>query len=398
MTKICFILLFLLLPISVFCQTSFTKGYVIDNEGNRIDCFLMNRRIENKGEGYTIKFDEKQQQEKINLMKYKEFGIPGKIKFVRSKIRLDVSDDRIKALKDTLNHSVIQEGDAYLQELIGSDMAALYYFFYQGKEYFFFRVEDSGITLLVHKKYKLVLMNDRTTQVLLDDRYKQQLTEYLPCSKNVKSLSYTRNSLMKYFKAYHEEKRIPTILDQNLDKGIFSAEIAATLNEHMLSIDDGNSELMAFERSPSFGFGAGIEYMFPFNRNKFGLYAECSYASFKSSSSPEYSDLLSEISYKAIGFPIGIVYKINISESSKIFIKAGAAPSLILDGSSFSLYRPENSYSIRKTTNLMLSAGYSYGPLSIEARAYTKRNITTPVRESEFEQYSLKLAIRFLSF
>ena len=398
MNKIGFIFILLLFPTSVFCQTRFTEGYVIDNEGNRIDCLLMNRKIENKGEGYTIKFYDKDEYERINIRKYKEFGIPGKSKFVRSKIRLDVSDDRIKTLIDTLNHAVIQEGDAYLQELIGSNEAALYYFFFQGKEYFFFRVGDSGITLLVHKKYRIELLNDQTTKVLLDNRYKRQLEEYLRCSKNVKTLSYTRNSLLKYFKAYHQENDIHTDLEGNFDKAIFSARLSGSLNQHLLSIDEANTELVDFDRRPSFGFGTEIEYMFAFNRNKFGLFAECNYSSFNSISSPDNSDLVFEISYRAIDFPFGIVYKVNLSERSKIYLKVGGAPNLIMEGSSFSLYRPENNYSLRNSTNFLLAGGYSYGPISIEARSYFKRNLTTPTRESEFEQYSLKLGLRFLDF
>ena len=172
MTKKILYILFFLLPIHLFAQTQYEKGYVIDNDGIKKPCWLFNSGMENKGEDYLYKFEKNDKAQKIYIKNFQEFGVEGEIKYVREFIRLDVSGDKINTLNDTIGHSEILDGYGFLLQLVSSKIASLYYFYYEGKEFYFFRVGDSKISYLVFKKYQLDVAIGVTTQILYDNDFK----------------------------------------------------------------------------------------------------------------------------------------------------------------------------------------------------------------------------------
>ncbi|HZL09529.1 MAG TPA: hypothetical protein VFC65_05995 [Prolixibacteraceae bacterium] len=130
MTKKILNILIFLLPIHLLAQTQYEKGYVIDDDEIKNPCWLFNFGMENKGEDYLYKFEKNVKAQKNDIKDFQEFGVEGEIKYVRKFIKLDVSSGQIKTLNDTIGRSDILY--AFLQELVGLELASLYYF-YLGK-------------------------------------------------------------------------------------------------------------------------------------------------------------------------------------------------------------------------------------------------------------------------
>jgi hypothetical protein len=127
-------------PMFLSGQTKFEPGYIISIDGIRKDCFIRNAGMEGKGEGYYYKINKKDKPQKVEVEQIKEFGIEGELRFVRTFIEVDVSGDRIKQYKDTLNHEDIEKGYAYLTHCVYSELASLYSFFNEWKLFYFYLI------------------------------------------------------------------------------------------------------------------------------------------------------------------------------------------------------------------------------------------------------------------
>ncbi len=392
------IILFLLIisPIHLFSQLNYVRGYIIYNDGTRDSCLLLNSGIENKGEDYVFKLLENDDPQVMDVGKIKEFGVEGTIKFISEFIAVDVSNNQIKVIGDTLDHANIEYGNAFLLQLIDSKEASLYYFYYKGKEYFFYSVDDSGIHLLVYKKYFVNVATRIVTDILIDDRYKEQLATYLPCSVNTKLLSYSRKSLIKYFEIYIKEKGGYASVTGVSTKAKLNFKIAGTLNQSSFYIKDGDMLGYDFGKKNTFSYGAELEFLLPFNRNAFGFFTELNYLKYFSTYSDNTPNSETVITYSFIEFPIGIVYNFNFSEKLKFFFKGAFVANLILDESSVSFYRPSNSYDVHSSGYVFIGGGISYSVFSAEARIYSRRDITQDLylRGSVYEQFSIRIAYR----
>lgn len=397
MLKYLFYIIIFSLPLSLFSQNQYEGGYVINSNGVKKACLLFNTGMENTGEDYIYKFEKNDQPQKIDIKNFLEFGVEGKIKYVREFIRLDVSGDQINTLNDTIGRSEILEGYAFLQQLVSSKAASLYYFYYEGKEYFFFRVGDSKISYLVFRKYQVDVALGVTTQILYNNDYKKQLAQFMPCSVNTKSLSYTRKSLLKYFSTYIEGKDgVDNISKSNpTTKGKFNVKIGVAYNQASYYAKDGDIKVIDFGSQSKITYGAELEYLIPFNRNKWGVFSEINFSEFQSTYTDPYAPgVESGINYSFIEFPFGVAYYSNLPNNFRLFVKSGYVPTLISGSSSIYFYNKSNIYELTPATNIFVGLGISYRSFRVEARVYSKRNITQGVfqRGSDYSQFSVRLS------
>jgi hypothetical protein len=286
--------------------------------------------------------------------------------------------------------------DRYLNQCVDSEVASLYSFFNEGKWFYFYQIGNSKIHYLVYKKYEVEVVSGVKTEILYNNRYQYQLAIDMPCSVSTESLSYSLKPLLTYFTNYIEKNNASYKIYGKWSKGKFSVQLAVNYNRTSLYIDDSKLQTRGFEFGMHniLSYGIGLEYLLPYNRNKWGLFAEGSILKFSSTIYDPILDQTSTAYYKFLEFPLGLMYNSNLSSGFKLFIKVGAVPNFVLSDSKVSFYRPENQYELRSSTNAFFGAGISYNRISAEVRTYSTRNITKHLHKqgSEFSQASVRIA------
>lgn len=168
-------------------------------------------------------------------------------------------------------------------------------------------------------------------------------------------------------------------------KGNYNITLRPRLNNSSLSVDNKSKDNKdtQFDTKTGFGFGVEIEYIFPFNNNKWSFTVEPTYQSYKSQKSSTVNDpydgtLTRKIDYKSIEIPLSIRHYIPLNTYSKIFLEASFVANLKLK-SSLEYYINGISMSpveINTRNNVAFGIGYKYNDkFSLQLRFQTNREI-----------------------
>lgn len=399
MKQLLLILTATLLPGFLMAQIKFTPGYIVNNKDEKKACLLLNAGVQHTGENYFYKVHKDSAQVKVDLKRIKAFGVDGGSRFIRKKVQLDISGNQIKQVKDTLNHADWNEGHVFLQEMIASEVASLYYFRYEGREFFFYKKGDSPITNLIYKKYEVGVSSQITTQVLLDNRYKQQLGQNLPCSMKISRLSYTRPSLMRYFKTYIDEQSEEIETESREQKSKIKVQLAILANNTSFALEETKT-LRNYNAGSEMSFGGGIaiEYLFPFNRNKWGLFAEGNYVVTSFSYASNLNTFKYNLDYNFVELPFGLIHYFNVTEDFRLFVKAGMCATFISDDN-FSVGNSDFNRGTTSSTSVIAGFGINYKRLSAEFKYYTTSDIVQndQIYNSDFKQNTFRIAYDLFS-
>lgn len=401
--------MFFAMTLMSVAQTKFKEGYIVSNSHERIDCLIRNLGNEESTSNYEYRLKGSKKVDKITLSKIEEFGIDNELKCVRALILLDVSRDRIPNIKDTVPKW--EEGHAYLKVLVEGELASLYSYYDQGISSFFFSSEDNLMQPLVYKKYYLEVTPNVVQQILYNKTYQDQLDQYLSCDdfNDASKVLYTKKDLVDYFANYHLCKNADyhQYKSAHVKKGILLIKPAINMNTNQLGIRDpiDSAPKVFFEKTNSVGFGAEVEYIFPFSNYKWSVFAEANYLSYATQKvlfdnilNPESYDGYS-LDYKSMDFPIGVSYYLHLNQNNRIYLRGAFVPHFILADSYISFTESrKNDFST--SSRFLFGAGYNFRNLGVEFRYYTPYNITQNIsrRKSDFTQVSLKISYAFKLF
>jgi hypothetical protein len=135
-----------------------------------------------------------------------------------------------------------------------------------------------------------------------------------------------------------------------------------------------------FNQEMSFRLGIELEYILPFNNDKWAILFEPTYQYYNtektfdiSPDSPVARIKTATVEYSSIEFPIGFRHYSHLNDNSRLFFNV-----------SFLFDRPfksninyfDEDYEINSVSNLAFGAGYSYkNTYSIEARLFSTREL-----------------------
>ncbi len=389
-------LVFFLIPAAISAQGGFKSGYIINSSHQKINCLIANYGTENSSMKYVYKLSRKDSLRKVDISNTEEFGINDTKKFIRAKVILEVSDDRITQLSDTAKGLKWIEKYVFLQILVEGKFATLYYYFDEGIDRFFYSTMNTPIEPLIFKKYYLTVTPYHPTTIVLNNAYIRQLEDNLICPETmnpVKNLSYNKKKLIEYFKNYYLCNWTDYKVYGKVNKGKFKLKGGFIFDRSSFFINDGLLEYYDFPVNPGYTGGLEFEYSIPFNRYKWSLFAEVNYHYYKSTISEPALNSETSINYQFIEIPIGISYYFILNKNHKIFIRPGISPNFNINGSYISFYNPENKEEPTPEMNAFIGGGYGFKRLSLEFRYYSSKNITQNLyqRGSEFSQMSLLL-------
>jgi hypothetical protein len=376
MKKIAMLCLFVLIGVNVFAQNKFEKGYFINNDGEKIECFIQNDDWRSNPTYFKYKNNLDSKILTTNSTNVKEFKIGNATKYKRFTVEIDRSSKKTSHLS-TKRTSVFKEETLFLKAVVEGSKASLYSYVDVDLYRYFYTTPNKTAKQLIYKLYRTSKGN-----LGINDLYKKQLKDNFSCSNNTKPPSYHRNSLKYYFINFNNCEAIDTeLIDYTLlgTKSKLRLKVKGGINYSKVDITPLNTSFSTITSTSDYKisprFGLEMEYLLPTNNNRWGFFIEPTYQSFEGVTLGQTRGLLSapdyNVDYKSIELPVGVRYYFPIKNSSDLFINGG----IMLD---FPLDSTVGSLEVRTDTNLFLGFGYEFkNKYSIELRYNSGRNLLT---------------------
>jgi hypothetical protein len=376
----------LLCAAAAHAQVDFEKGYLVNNKGERIACW-----IKNKGWIYTPQsFDYRLEPTGPILeglvTNVREFGIDSSARYLSRKVDIDRSSDELSSLS-TSKEPIFKNEHLFLEVLAEGSVSLLHYSI-SGTERFFYETGDST-KQLIYKRFvpkELVLVNRGFSRQLIKD-----VSCGTDATSRIPKVEYTRNSLLGWFKDYYQCKGEAYRLYVKPKKKIaFHVHLRPGAEFASMTVKSSSfSQDYPVPSKVSGRAGLLLEAIFPFNKNKWALTVEPTYQYFKSSNDR------TAVDYQSFEVPVGVRYYLFLPNQDRAFLHLN----YVLDqpfNSSIDLTSIGVSVDTRFARNFALGAGYQHGRWSGELRLNTNRDITENVGAwyTDYRKVSLLLGYR----
>lgn len=328
-------IIILLIGLKITAQITFEKGYIIDNNNNKVECLIENKLYHKNTVFVRYKKSPKGEIYQGSTENIKEFSIPKKIKFKRFDVKLDISSSNNNNLNNKRTSTLINK-TIFLEYIIEGDIS-LFVFKTNSFERFFYKIKNEDIVYLEYKKF---IFNGN--KVGENKNYLKQLKENISCNnKNFKYPEYNRRSLKKYFSEINKcketnfttykiiKRSFKNSVDINLRAGITNNSTLLTSSTLKSSIKNGN--LLGYR------YGLELEYFFS-KKNNVALTLELNHFSSTNSSEIQKSTLINNvplerpliIEHSGLDLALGARFYINNRKNnSKIFFNGSLLSDLI---------------------------------------------------------------------
>ena len=361
MKKKLLLLLTLIITINSYSQITFDKGYYINNNGQKIDCLIKNIDWDNTPTEFEYKLTADSNKKKNSLKTVKEFGVYGYSKYIRSKVQIDRSTLDLDNIKYDKN-PVFKEEVLFLKVLI-EGKSNLYSYIDGSLKRFFFTNKKLEIKQLIYKIYQT-----KNTNLAKNKHYQKQLWDNLKCPSitmnNVLDVEYKKNDLVDFFTTYNKcTNEAYSVYNETKKRNLFNLTLRPRLRNSSFDLNKNTK----IDLGANFGFGVELEYVLPFNKNKWALIIEPTYHSIKSSKI--IGTTLINTTYNLIEIPLGVRHSFFLNNNSKIFING----SFIIDiNSKSSIHINTLDFDISARNSFAFGVGYNYkNKYSIELRNLT---------------------------
>ena len=368
MYRICFSLFTVLISFSTLAQKSFQKGYFIDNEGTRTECFIDDKEWSRDPRTFVYKLDQGNVLSG-SVKAIKEIGI-GETRYLRFEVDVDKSSSNPDSLSE--NFSPEWERDTLFLSVLVDSKADLFYCKRAGEDRFFFRVDDGSVTQLVHKIHRIPGTDTQEPRIGTNNAFINQLKNNVNCrsfsKERLKSLHYNIGVLINFFKQQNECWGSEVTAVNAMDHSVLRIRLTPGISfAHAEGYVDGK-KYQNYDPGTGFRLGADFEFSLPFHRKKWALLLE---PAFQSYSSKGQGDENLTVKYTSLELAMGVRHYFFLGKNSSIFINGAAV--LDLPTEYLSSYQ-ESSYRM-ETISICAAAGLgaTFKRFSIEARYYTTR-------------------------
>ncbi len=382
----------LFLTFTTYAQIVYQKGYIIDNQDIKTECFIRNIDWKKNPQSFKYRFTENGEVVTGTLENVKEFGVENASRFIKINTDIDISSD----LQQKLSYEkqpILENRTFFLRVLITGE-ANLYVF--EDKEFirFFYSKRNKAITQLIYKRY---LQEGSGTGTSINVSYKQQLMNDLITDKlskiDFETLTYTKESLERLFISYNQAFNTPqTVVQSKVKRKVLAVSLTPGLSYSNLSIINDFTSIK-YSSQLEYRLGCQIEAILPFNMNKWSLYIEPTFhlspkRKFESSTI-SYPD----IKFKFITLPIGFKGKSFLKNGGNIFYHTN------FDfGVNTSFNSKFANIEISPASNFAVGVGYGKNKLSFECRYISNTNLFKKYQfyYSDYDRIQLVLGYRLI--
>lgn len=386
--------LFIMLFISnlISAQVKFKKGYYIDNEGKKTNCFIKNNDWKHNPIAFSYQLEENNSTlSSKTIDEVKEFGIDGIVKFVRETLPIDQSSQNFQNL--TISSAPDFKTETVFLKVLVEGNSNLYYY---ENEYFslYFYSVNGKIEQLIFKKYK-----NQNGDNAFNEQYKRQLFTTFICSpddKNkIEKLSYN-NDLITYFietnncKSPKEQTTQTTSEVKDFEIN-FKPNVLLNAVSPKIEISKNAFENKNTLTNLSFGFES--EIILPYRNKNWSVILDPSFTSFKDEFLMKFEALNVNAKTKNFIFrlPIGIRRYFHINDRNAIFINASVACNF--EKSDVTI--DSQTYKSHITAfNIPIGLGYRFDKYNLELKYFSNTSLAKDVfpidANYKFSQISLK--------
>lgn len=364
-----------------YAQITFEKGYFINNSGERAQVLIKNLDWKNNPTEFEYKIDGSSEIKKENIKNIQEFGIDTLERYVRKTIMIDRSSDHLNRLSET-KAPEFKEETLFLKYLV-EGKSSLFYYESGDTRRFFYSTDDGSVKQLIYKPYAI-----NESQIGYNEDYKKQLSESLTCGidpKAIKKTDYEPAHLTKIFITNNECSTGQALIygQAKVKKDLFNLTIRPGVNfstvennYHYYSVNDKTR----FGSKAAFRIGAELEFILPFNKNKWALFVEPTYQYYKNNTEFSIMDGSSSgkitkrsVDYKSLEIPFGVRHYFFINKQSKVFVNAAYVVDFEFNSA---ITYDQTDFKISSGNNFAFGAGYKYqDKYSVEFRMGMSRNL-----------------------
>lgn len=385
------LILTVLFPFISFSQINFEPGYIIKANDVKVECLIRNVAWKNNPTSIEYKTSESEPAQRITINEMKEFNV-GSYKYKRFTTNIDRSSDNLNSMSHSKSFEFVTE-TLMLKALIEGPISL--YNYEDGNLSRYFTSMGAEAEQLNYKQY----IDDRTTSVAENSQFKQQLLNLLKSDnlqlKDLENLNYKEKELIKLFEKYYGTTDTYANFKKKQNKSIVNFKAVVGVN---FSTAKANNSIIYnsnydFDSKAIPNLGLEVEYILPFNQNKWAIFFNPSYQKYEQTAQRKYMKASFDYSYIDLSF--GVRHYFYVSQNSKIFINAGYTATVNLDSEFF-----QNTYELEvsKSANFFMGAGFNYKRYSLEARYNFKRNFLQDYTywSSDYSSYGIAFSYKFL--
>jgi len=372
------ILLLLTFPLSAFAQIAFEPGYVIMNDGEKVNCLIKNRGWQYNPANFEFKYNSHSKILKGDVSSVLEFGIGESIKYRNTLVTTDTTSTKIEDFdQDRLPKNKVAK--LFLKVLLEGEINIFSYHTTKFKRYYY--QSGGGETKqLIYKKFL-----NQNNDVQENNFYLEQLEKLTNCAgskKGVAKRRYTKQSILKEISRFHDCTGKPyVILKPKVKKDLFNLTIRPQIRRSTLDVSSPLhvrfKNTMLPRSMPTVGIEA--EFILPFNKNKWALFIEPTYNTYVSSTDPSVKEYFTSIRYRSIEFPVGLRYYMFLNRKSALFINPIFSFDYAFNSDADYRYKDfssPRSIGVHTVHGAGLGIGFKYGKrLSVEGRFQTGREL-----------------------
>ncbi|MCF4102294.1 PorT family protein [Gillisia sp. M10.2A] len=369
----------LLISFSGYSQISFVTGYYLNNSGKKVSGLIQNQDWNDNPESFNFKLNSGSLEQKMKIEDVIEFGFEN-IRFKRAEVKVDLTGDQVRDLTGQ-RAPVYSERRVFLKYLQDGE-ADLFLYRNNSVLRYFYSIKDEDPQQLIYKRYL------QGGKILVNNRYKQQLITSVNCgnksTKDIQSVSYRQSELDRYFTDYNRCQNASIIkYKTNTENGKLFVKALVGTDFTGMEVEKGlNAGGVSFDKNFFVRAGVEIEYVMPFNRNKWSLFIQPVYRSFKEEQHLTKSyDADFSVKYNSIELAIGVRHYFFLNNTTKLFLNAILSGDLPLKSEvSFeNTYMNEDPYldEFKSGTSFGIGGGVNlHNCFSLELRYNTSRDLT----------------------
>jgi hypothetical protein len=378
------ILICLFFSSPLLAQITFEKGYFVDTNHQKKECFIKNEDWKNNPNQFQYRFTENGKSQTQTIDSIQEFRVYGYAKYIKATVWVETSSFEVDKMS-RLPKLETQKIKTLLKVLVEGNAQLLYY--EQGNlRHFFAQIDTNPIEPLFYKEY----LDGKTVHEVAP--FRQYLWNHLKCLKRTprdfETLKYKQRDLVDLFQQYNQcIDPNPQVQPVKPLKNQLNLKIMVALNTHRFQYIDYSRNTYPILMDVKPGWGFEVEDFLPFNKNKWSVSVAPNFYAFNISKSAK---------YMAFEMPISIRDYFYLKPDHKLFLSAGLnlnfpiAEKIQLD---FSL----NPDRLSKSTCWILGAGYSLKKWNAEFRYYTPQYILSEsfFAAGIYQKLSLLFAYKF---
>jgi hypothetical protein len=385
-------LLFISFCLNFYAQVKYEKSYFINNEGIKTECFIKNK---DKNEN-PIDFEYKLSADEAQIMKadiktVKEFKIGEVLKYERSAVKIDTSNDKLDRLGEK-REPLLKDKNVFLKVLVEGE-ATLYEYRGQGITRYFYKTGSLPIEALVYKRY--YVEGTSLTELAVNNDFQKQLWTNLNCgNKSIDQalkLKYNRKELVEYFIDFNRCKNNNFVdFSDKFEQGSVNFKVKAGIASSSLKASNNFSpEDVNFGNKVGFTFGGEIEYISPFNRNKWSIFLAPTYSSYNNETQSQAKihdnpfDLNTgtsqtwKASFSNLDIAVGIRYYMFLNDKSKIFLTGSYIASKLFNSEFHDANTSGYELDVKFAGSIAYGVGYSFkNKFNVEIKHITQKVLT----------------------